>query len=160
MSSPLPTQYVAVLVYGDHSGIQGCWGPYPDDPTAHAAVAALKHWPMTGIWSVHPLRQAVLPISTADPVAEALERLAVRFDAQAAEADGTSSVWTGNEAAAFRRAAQMAREAAAQCAGLRAAGVRIKPEVACPFCGGYVRGHQWIGAKNCSVNHSDWDTSA
>lgn len=27
----------------------------------------------------------------------------------------------------------------------------IPPEVACPFCGGYVRGHQWIGAESCSV---------
>ncbi len=28
----------------------------------------------------------------------------------------------------------------------------IPPEVACPHCGGYVRGHQWIGQPNCSVN--------
>lgn len=27
----------------------------------------------------------------------------------------------------------------------------IPPEVACPFCGGYVRGHQWISAVSCSI---------
>lgn len=34
----------------------------------------------------------------------------------------------------------------------------IPPDVACPFCGGYVRGHQWIGARSCSVNHIEWDS--
>jgi len=24
-------------------------------------------------------------------------------------------------------------------------------EVACPHCGGYVRGHQWIGVDTCSI---------
>jgi hypothetical protein len=30
-------------------------------------------------------------------------------------------------------------------------GAGIPPEVACPHCGGYVRGHQWIGADSCSI---------
>ena len=24
-------------------------------------------------------------------------------------------------------------------------------EMKCPFCGGYVRGHQWIGQRDCSI---------
>ena len=28
----------------------------------------------------------------------------------------------------------------------------IPAEVACPWCGGYVRGHQWIGTDSCSVS--------
>lgn len=32
----------------------------------------------------------------------------------------------------------------------------IPPEVACPHCGGYVRGHQWIAAGECSIL-SVWD---
>jgi len=27
----------------------------------------------------------------------------------------------------------------------------IPAAVACPFCGGYVRGHQWIGSTDCSI---------
>lgn len=27
----------------------------------------------------------------------------------------------------------------------------IPAEVACPRCGGYVRGHQWISATSCSI---------
>lgn len=27
----------------------------------------------------------------------------------------------------------------------------VPDAVACPFCGGYVRGHQWIGAGTCSI---------
>jgi predicted RNA-binding Zn-ribbon protein involved in translation (DUF1610 family) len=27
----------------------------------------------------------------------------------------------------------------------------ISANVACPWCGGYVRGHQWIGQSNCSI---------
>ena len=33
----------------------------------------------------------------------------------------------------------------------------VPPEVACPHCGGYVRGHQWIGTDRCSVDHVEWD---
>ena len=28
----------------------------------------------------------------------------------------------------------------------------VPPEMACPFCGGYVRGHLWIAADRCSVS--------
>lgn len=28
----------------------------------------------------------------------------------------------------------------------------IPPQIACPFCGGYVRGHLWIGTDRCSVS--------
>lgn len=31
----------------------------------------------------------------------------------------------------------------------------IPPEVACPHCGGYVRGHQWIGPDICSILTTD-----
>lgn len=34
---------------------------------------------------------------------------------------------------------------------------KIPNEVACPWCAGYVRGHQWIGTNGCSVNHVEWD---
>jgi hypothetical protein len=27
----------------------------------------------------------------------------------------------------------------------------VPPEVACPHCRGYVRGHQWIGRDTCSI---------
>lgn len=33
----------------------------------------------------------------------------------------------------------------------------IPPQVACPHCGGYVRGHQWIGQLECSINTWEWD---
>jgi hypothetical protein len=27
----------------------------------------------------------------------------------------------------------------------------VPPQMACPHCGGYVRGHQWIGKDRCSI---------
>jgi hypothetical protein len=33
----------------------------------------------------------------------------------------------------------------------------VPANVACPHCGGYVRGHKWIGEDGCSVNSVVWD---
>jgi len=35
--------------------------------------------------------------------------------------------------------------------------MEIPPNVACPHCGGYVRGHMWIGAEDCSITKIDWE---